>query len=632
MTKHATNRSMSHGRGSRNGPVLPVGAAAFAVLAMTLAAAPPAAAADVTLSGTIASAAGEKMGGVTVSAKEVGTTITTTVFTDPAGAYVFPPLPEGQYRVWAQAIGYGTAKNEFALGAVKHQDFALSPITDAERQIEQMPGDLILAGLPGNTPDELRMKQIFRNNCTSCHTPSYTLQHRFDEAGWNAIITTMKSVNVYGIYNPKAPVNPVLDFHQDELAKYLARARGPGDAEFRITTRPRPSGEAARVVFREYDVPRNPDQDLPAADGPNDGSDWSLGTPSRIGSMPHDAAADLDGNLWFAVVVPTKRATVGRIDAKTGAVKFFKVERQNGFAANAHGLIRDGNGKIWFNVWMPRGGIASIDPKTEKIDVFLPPPGITPIDGPVTIDYDGQGQIWATTPQGALRLDPASGRFTEYKSVTPTTANGGIGSTYGIAGTADGNAWWTQMAFDTIDRSDTKTGQSTEWKLPPIAEQAKLVNDEDRKFYATYAPKDIGTPYPWSQGPRRIGIDRDTGVIWGADSWGGNLLRIDTKTADITTIPFPDPVSNQPYHATPDKDHNVWAPLWTTDQIAKYEPATGKWTMFDLPTRGTEIRIVNLLEKPGVKELVFAYPRSSKVAVMTFRSEAEIAALKAKAQ
>jgi len=29
---------------------------------------------------------------------------------------------------------------------------------------------------------------------------------------------------------------------------------------------------------------------------------------------------------------------------------------------------------------------------------------------------------------------------------------------------------------------------------------------------------------------------------------------------------------------------------------------------------------------------VFAYPRSSKVAVMTFRSEAEIAALKAKAQ
>jgi streptogramin lyase len=612
----------------RRSVVTSVSVAALAGFGLTFGAPAPAAATDILLNGTITSSAGEKMGGVTVSAKEAGKTITTTVFTDDDGAYVFPPLPEGQYRVWAQAIGYDTSKSEIALGSVKQQDFALTPIRDVERQIVQMPGDLILAGLPANTPDEMRMKQIFRNNCTSCHTASYTLQHRFDETGWNAIINTMKSINVYGIYNPKAEANPVLDFHQGELARYLAKARGPDESGFKITGRPRPSGEAARVVFREYDIPLNPDQDLPARTPPNNGSDWTMGTPSRIGSMPHDAAADLDGNLWFAVVVPTKTASVGRIDAKTGAVKFFKVAAQNGNAANAHGLIRDASGIIWFNVWMPRGGIARINPATEKIDVFLPPPGMTAIDGPVTIDYDGQGKIWATTPQGALRLDPESGSFIEYKSVNAKTANGGIGSTYGIAGTADGNAWWTQMAFDTIDRSDTKTGKSTEWKLPPVPEEAKLVNDEDRKFYATYAPKDIGTPYPWSQGPRRIGIDRATGVIWAADSWGGSLLRIDTNTADMKFIPFPNPVSNQPYHAIPDQEHNVWAPLWTTDEIAKYEPATGKWTMFDLPTRGTEIRIVSLLEKPGVKELVFAYARSSKVAAMTFRSEADIAAAK----
>ena len=88
---------------------------------------------------------------------------------------------------------------------------------------------MILAGLPGDTPDDLRMKQIFRNNCTSCHTPSYTLQHRFDEAGWNAVIGAMKSINVYGFYRPDAPINPVLDFHQKELARYLARVRGPSD-------------------------------------------------------------------------------------------------------------------------------------------------------------------------------------------------------------------------------------------------------------------------------------------------------------------------------------------------------------------------------------------------------------------
>jgi hypothetical protein len=53
-----------------------------------------------------------------------------------------------------------------------------------------------------------------------------------------------------------------------------------------------------------------------------------------------------------------------------------------------------------------------------------------------------------------------------------------------------------------------------------------------------------------------------------------------------------------------------------------------KWTMFDLPTRGTEVRIVNLLEQGGQKEVVFAFPRSSKVAVMKVRSEADMAALK----
>ena len=43
------------------------------------------------------------------------------------------------------------------------------------------------------------MKRLVRNNCTGCHTPSYVLQHRFDEAGWSAIIDLMKRVNVYGV-------------------------------------------------------------------------------------------------------------------------------------------------------------------------------------------------------------------------------------------------------------------------------------------------------------------------------------------------------------------------------------------------------------------------------------------------
>ena len=72
-------------------------------------------AADAQLSGTITSATGEKLGGITVSAKQDGTTITTSVYTDESGNYYFPPLPAGKYQIWAQALGFETAKGEVDL-------------------------------------------------------------------------------------------------------------------------------------------------------------------------------------------------------------------------------------------------------------------------------------------------------------------------------------------------------------------------------------------------------------------------------------------------------------------------------------------------------------------------------------
>ena len=56
-------------------------------------------AADVILSGAVKSAAGEKLGGVMISAKGDGQTITTSIFTDENGNYYFPPMPAGKYQV-----------------------------------------------------------------------------------------------------------------------------------------------------------------------------------------------------------------------------------------------------------------------------------------------------------------------------------------------------------------------------------------------------------------------------------------------------------------------------------------------------------------------------------------------------
>ena len=58
---------------------------------------------DALLAGTVTAASGEPLEGVTVSAKPPGRPITTSVFTDERGAYVFPPLASGPY----QSVGAG---------------------------------------------------------------------------------------------------------------------------------------------------------------------------------------------------------------------------------------------------------------------------------------------------------------------------------------------------------------------------------------------------------------------------------------------------------------------------------------------------------------------------------------------
>src|SRR5882762_9219211 len=163
-------------------------------------------AADPLLSGAIASRSGQKLEGVTVSAKLEGSTIATSVYTDAAGVYVFPPLPAGKYRVWAQALGFERSNGAVELSAARRHDFTLEEMTDPERRFRQ---------LPEASADDARMKKIFMNNCTGCHSTSYALQFRFDEAGWSRIIDLMKVVPVTGVYpGPNAKSNQIMERHQ----------------------------------------------------------------------------------------------------------------------------------------------------------------------------------------------------------------------------------------------------------------------------------------------------------------------------------------------------------------------------------------------------------------------------------
>ena len=183
-----------------------------------------------------------------------------------------------------------------------------------------------------------------------------------------------------------------------------------------------------------------------------------------------------------------------------------------------------------------------------------------------------------------------------------------------------------------MDYSDIATGKTGELKMPPEQAVMESLTPEQRKFYETFVAPDFNTPFAWAQGPRRLGADKNGDYVWVGNSFGGTLGRIDIRTKEVKLVPLPNPEAHQPYQIQVNSKHNVWTNLWSTDKVARYDPAAGQWTLFDLPNRGTEARYIAIAERDGKLEVILPYYRTRKVAVMTFRSEVELTALKAQAE
>jgi streptogramin lyase len=589
---------------------------------------------SVLLTGTIESASGENLGGVTVSAKLAGHNVTTTVFTDEQGNYYFPAMNAGKYQVWAQADTFETARADADLTSTFHQNFVLKPLKDFERQLT---GDQILASLPEDTLEDRRMKRIFRNSCTSCHQPNYILQNRFDVDGWVAIMNAMRAFTVSGSYKGEdAPVQPIIEYFKQDLAAYLAKVRGPGPTTMKFKVRPRPSGEAARVVFTEYEVPLDQSIGYETEYPTNNGSDWSLGTPSALNGTHgvHDAQADFNGNIWFTNNVPSLAISLGRIDAKTGEVRSLKIPDARGNAAIGHGIVRDAQGILWFNINMNGAGqnsLGRLEPNTEKVEIFNTPKGMTPVTKVATsIDVDGKGKIWVTSGRGGIRFDPETQQFTEFKSKSYMTPDG-EGMTYGITGDSQGNGWWAEMNVDIVGYSDIETGKSMEVKLSAVPGEKEMFSPEQQKVLSMSGSTfDAGVP--WLEGPRRMDADKKGDTVWVCDWWGGNIARIDIRTQKTSFVPLPHPESQQPYQAQVDSHHNVWTNLMNADEVLRFDPSTSKWTEFQLPTLGAETRYFSILERNGSMQIIVPYSRSRKVARMTFRTPEQLQTLKKQVQ
>ena len=572
------------------------------------------------IQGNITSADGTPMEGVIVSARASDDSFTTSVFTDQQGNHIFPSLAAGQYSVWAQAVGFEAGRSEFAVASAGvDRSFTLAPIEDVGSIVKQMSGVEYLRSLPQSTPADRRMVHTIKNNCTGCHTASYALQNRWDSHGWGVLVDLMTVFPSSGVPppamrpTPSRTGNKMIAAYRDELAEYLGRVRGATELSD-LNLLPRPTGEATQVVITEYDLPRT-DRPLHF----DNGSDWSMGTPSRfIGRAAHDLWVGADGQIWLADDMVPER-TFAKLDPHTGAVTDYAIKNHEGKTIGTHSIVVDHTGKVWGAG--EDDNFVMLDPRTEQLTEFVRQDGMTQSVGG-TLDVDSKGNPWATSQNGAITLDVATGEYTHYEAPPIEgdvcgTECGGWG-TYGITVDRDDNAWITQPGLDRIVKVDGQTGRTTAVNLEPLVMSEATEVDRERR--RTVRASQNAAPLQ-HKAPRRTAADPNADVVWTALYTSDRIARIDTKTNHVTEYQLPTQYSS-PYALAVDRNGTVWINTMNHDALTKFDPETERFTEYFLPTRGTEIRHVQVDNSTDTPTIWAPYNRTNKIVRLQFRAAA----------
>ena len=102
-----------------------------------------------------------------------------------------------------------------------------------------------------------------------------------------------------------------------------------------------------------------------------------------------------------------------------------------------------------------------------------------------------------------------------------------------------------------------------------------------------------------------------------ANWWGGNLAKIDVKTRKATYYPLPFK-GMHPYSAVVNRDHMVYTNVSSDDSVARFDPKTEQWTIYVLPSRGSEVRHIALDDRNG--DIWVPYANTSRIARLQFRT------------
>jgi virginiamycin B lyase len=498
------------------------------------------------LTGVVGSADEATMEGVLVSAKKTGSSITITVVSDKDGRFSFPAskIKPGEYALAIRAVGYelnSPTKVDISgesAGAIK---LTLRKTSDI---VSQLSNSELLMSMPGT---DAQKGQLL--NCVGCHTLQRIVRSTYDS---DAFLTQIMP-RMQGYVQQSIPQHPQL-----RMGERLMEERGDqrvqvyrAGADFLSTinlshgsqwnyafkTNPRPTGRATRVIYTEYDLPRET-------------------------ISPHDVIVDSDGMVWFSSF---GEQNLGRLDPKTGQVTEFPIlEHKEGFPTGSLGLRADREGNLWLGN-MYQATIVKFDRKAETFK-YWPLPAAQNSDAaqvnmvsPQSSDVDGK--VWTQNNgfAGVHRLDVSTGHIETWEPFKDAP-KGEPHNIYDVVPDSKNNVYFTDFRQRHIGRIDAKTGEI--------------------KLFATPTP---------ASAPRRGTMDAED-RLWFGEYRGNRIGMFDTNTEQFKEWKLSTPWS-APYDVALDKNEEAWTGSMVTDQITRLNTRTGDMIDYLLP-RSTNIRRV----------------------------------------
>lgn len=506
---------------------------------------------DGRVQGVVKDASGAPVAGAFVKLKNADRRLMFMVISQAQGKYTAANLPAGKYVV--QGIG-----GEFQSAPSAALDVAAGGSATMDLSLTAQRAPALPNAWPGRTPGqgggeaaavapikapEGAGKALVMGKCSVCHDAARIVNGRNDEAGWKTVISDM---NMYSEGSDFA--KPLTDQESKTLLEYLmanfsdAQARGgrgrqAPDPNSRLPRRLM-TGDEMKYVAVEYELPDTK-------------------------AEPHEVTVDNEGNAW---VTQRTGGRLGRLDINTLAYTEIDPPPASSKKVRLNGIVRGQDNKVWFLDGGPNRRWLSYDTKGKEFNSFtLPKLKFGSASGNTMRFRAVDGSVWLCSLEAnqIIRLDPKTKDFKVW-DVPAGVKAGKSANPYGMAISGDNKIWFVENAMNQLGRLDPDTGKFDEYPIP--------VKDATA---------------------RKMGMDSE-GNIWVGVHLPGKLMKVDYKTLQMTVYDPPTKDSGVYSVQGDTKSKLVWFSQQQADHVARFDPATQKFTEFPLANAEEDNRRIEI--------------------------------------